>query len=61
MVILAPAFIIMSFLTCLTGLVVFTYYEQKGCDPLRAGYISNPNQVHSKQKSQNSIINLLKF
>jgi len=27
------------------GLVVYAYYQQKGCDPIRADYISSPNQV----------------
>ena len=45
MFILAPTFLVMFLLTGFTGLVVFTYYHTKGCDPLRAGYISNSNQV----------------
>ena len=45
MLLLAPALTIMFVLTCLTGLVVFAYYHKEGCDPLRAGYITNSNQV----------------
>ena len=48
MFILAPAFLVMFLLTGFTGLVVFAYYHTKGCDPLRAGYISNSNQVRNK-------------
>ena len=29
------------------GLVVYAYYRQKGCDPIRADYITSPNQVLS--------------
>ncbi|CAH1799507.1 unnamed protein product [Owenia fusiformis] len=31
--------------TCLAGIVMFSYYADKGCDPLRAGYVKNPNQL----------------
>ncbi|XP_050398733.1 sodium-coupled monocarboxylate transporter 1 isoform X1 [Patella vulgata] len=37
--------IILLTLTSLTGIVVFAYYAQKGCDPLSAGYVSNSNQL----------------
>ncbi len=46
-ILLAPAFTIMFILTCLTGLVVFAFYHEKGCDPYRAGQIGNSNQVRS--------------
>lgn len=32
-------------LTSLSGLSMFAFYEQKGCDPVRSGQISNANQV----------------
>lgn len=28
------------------GLVIYAYYHQAGCDPLRAGHITSQNQVH---------------
>ncbi|XP_052790435.1 sodium-coupled monocarboxylate transporter 1-like isoform X2 [Mya arenaria] len=36
--------IIMS-LSCLSGVVVFAYYVQQGCDPLSDKQVSNPNQL----------------
>ena len=36
---------IMMVLTCLAGIVAFAYYVQRGCDPLSAKLISNPNQI----------------
>ncbi len=44
----APALVIMYTLTCLIGLVVYAYYTQLGCDPLRDGTISDPNQVRAR-------------
>ncbi len=41
-----PALVIMYTLTCLIGLVVFAYYDLKGCDPLRQD-VGDPNQVES--------------
>ena len=32
-------------LASVVGTVVYAYYEDKGCDPLAAGKIENPNQV----------------
>ena len=40
MLLLAPLVIVVISITCFTGLVVFAYYHLKGCDPLRAGFIS---------------------
>ena len=40
-----PGFVLIGFLSCLCGVVAFAYYAKEGCDPMTAGYISNPNQV----------------
>ena len=32
-------------LATVVGLVIYAYYHQVGCDPLRADYINSPNQV----------------
>ncbi|XP_070178289.1 sodium-coupled monocarboxylate transporter 1-like isoform X2 [Littorina saxatilis] len=32
-------------LFCLTGIVIFAYYADQGCDPLTSKMISNPNQI----------------
>ena len=40
-----PVQMLFGLLTALCGIVVFGYYASKKCDPLRAGYITNPNQV----------------
>ena len=30
----------------IVGAVIYAYYADKGCDPLAAGILSNPNQVN---------------
>ncbi|CAH1796926.1 unnamed protein product [Owenia fusiformis] len=40
-----PGTLLLLGLTCLAGLVIFAYYANKGCDPIGAGYITNPNQL----------------
>ncbi len=40
-----PVSILLSILSFLVGWVMFAYNTDSGCDPLAAGYISNPNQV----------------
>ena len=40
-----PGNLILGTLSCLAGWAIFAYYTEKGCDPLKAGYISNANQV----------------
>ncbi|XP_064614602.1 LOW QUALITY PROTEIN: sodium-coupled monocarboxylate transporter 1-like [Liolophura sinensis] len=37
--------VLMMTLTCLSGVVIFSYYAQKGCDPLASGEIKNSNQI----------------
>ena len=32
-------------LVCFCGLVLYAFYETQGCDPLRASFIANSNQV----------------
>ena len=41
-----PFFGTFQTLACGVGIVAFAYYAKKGCDPLRAGYIGNANQVN---------------
>ncbi len=36
---------LLSILSFVVGWVMFAYNTDDGCDPLAAGYISNPNQV----------------
>lgn len=40
-----PGLVLIQLLTTVTGLVVYAYYANAGCDPLAAKYIKNPNQV----------------
>ena len=40
-----PGHVIVNILSCFSGLVVFSYYTDLGCDPLKAGYIPSPNHV----------------
>ena len=40
-----PGGFILGTLACMVGWAIFAYYTDIGCDPLKAGYISNPNQV----------------
>ena len=40
-----PLIIIVYSLTCMVGFVVFAFYQERGCDPLRSGEIGNSNQV----------------
>lgn len=40
-----PGGLVLSCLAFMSGWTVFAYYTSMGCDPLRAGYVSNPNQV----------------
>jgi hypothetical protein len=40
-----PGLVLVQLLTTVTGLVVYAYYANAGCDPLAAKYIRNPNQV----------------
>lgn len=35
----------MNVLASLVGLVVYAYYADVGCDPLKQGYITSANQV----------------
>ena len=37
--------ILLLTVTCLSGVVIFAYYVQQGCDPLTSHTIGNPNQV----------------
>jgi len=36
----------MNVLVSMVGLVIYAYYADIGCDPLRSKLISNSNQVH---------------
>ncbi len=38
-ILIAPAWVLTSTLTCFTGLAVFVYYHKKGCDPLKGNRI----------------------
>ena len=38
-------FAVFHTLSCVVGLVLFGYYNRKGCDPISTGHINNMNQV----------------
>ena len=38
-------------LACFAGIILFAYYYNLGCDPLKSGQIGNPNQVSLLQTS----------
>lgn len=40
-----PLCAFITFLSCLSGIIAFAYYAQKGCDPIRGEIVSNQNQV----------------
>ncbi len=40
-----PFNVVLTTLTCMVGLVLFAYYEQLGCDPLRSGELDGSNEV----------------
>ena len=40
-----PLTLTMYTLVYLCGIVVYAYYEQLGCDPLKTGQITSSNQV----------------
>jgi len=42
---LIPGHIIITTLSCLTGLIAFSYYADTGCDPKNAGHIRSYNQI----------------
>ena len=44
---ITPFEIIISTLTCLVGLVLYAYYEELGCDPLRSDEIDDPNKART--------------
>ena len=35
-------------LACFAGIILFAYYYNLGCDPLKSGQIGNPNQVNCR-------------
>jgi len=41
-----PFLIIMNVLISLIGLIIYAYYADVGCDPVRNNLISNSNQVY---------------
>ena len=49
-----PGLVIVNVLASLVGLVVYAYYAERQCDPLKQGYISSSNQVQYKCQYQYS-------
>ena len=50
--------LLLEILSALVGLAMFAYFTDVGCDPLKGGYISNPNQVklnHSFKETLNNV------
>jgi len=43
-------FLILGLMVGLQGLITYAYFNTLGCDPLKSGQITNPNQVRQKQK-----------
>ena len=41
----APAFLITMTMATYEGIVAYTYYETRGCDPIKNKEITNSNQV----------------
>ena len=41
----APLQALVGIMAVLCGVVMYGYYALEGCDPFRAGYIKNTNQV----------------
>ena len=40
-----PIFYAFHILLCITGLVIYAFYSELGCDPLKSGEIRSPNQL----------------
>ena len=40
-----PGFLLIGPLSCFGGVVIYAYYHSIHCDPVRAGYLTNVNQV----------------
>ena len=40
-----PGVVFLLSITVLSGMVMYAYFTKLGCDPLRAGEATNPNQV----------------
>lgn len=52
-----PITVMTSSIPFACGMAVFGFYAKEGCDPLRAGQISNPNQVeHSLNKLDGCLV-----
>ncbi|XP_060595853.1 sodium-dependent multivitamin transporter-like [Ruditapes philippinarum] len=45
LIITAPAFSVTLCLACVEGIVAYSYFDVKGCDPLESGEIRDPNQI----------------
>ena len=50
-----PGLVIVNVLASLVGLVVYAYYAEAGCDPLKQKYISNSNQVRNDSRVHLSV------
>ena len=42
-----PGNFVLRTLACQAGLCVFAYFTLQGCDPVKGGMVSNPNQVRT--------------
>ncbi|CAH1790095.1 unnamed protein product [Owenia fusiformis] len=40
-----PGILFLITICCVAGIVCFAYYQDKGCDPLKAGFVDNSNQL----------------
>ena len=58
---LIPGVTFMISLAALSGLSIFAFYASIGCDPLRAGFLGNPNQVGrlAKQVGNLSLVSVI--
>ena len=56
-----PLFALFTTLAIGAGMVAFAYYTQRGCDPAKAGYISNNNQVRYVHSSRKKMLRTKKY
>ena len=60
----APVSVVLGSLATLVGFSMFAYFAYAGCDPLKAGYVSNPNQVRIKESNlldNKTLIHIITF
>ena len=51
-----PLVLIYGIILCLTGVVMYAYFANDGCDPLAEGAVTNGNQVKARIKQTHSFV-----